>query len=148
MTSTTPGPDTAAITPHAGAVALFRIAERHAATPEARNRQVNENLVGPQEAVRLAVMLGAGSAAFLPDEPLLDDDDVTAALALIPWIRAEIDEEELSLLMTARGRGLTWSRIATSLGLESAQAAQQRYGRLTDRVDPDEMTATADRGPR
>lgn len=117
--------------------ALFRLAERHAASPEARARQVNAHLVGPGEAVRLAAMLGGGSAAYLPGEPALDDDDLTAALTLVPLVRSEVDELELSLLLVARRRGMTWSEIAFGLGLASAQAAQQRHDRLASRTGGD-----------
>ncbi len=44
---------------------------------------------------------------------------------------------ESSLLMMARGRGMTWQEIAFGLGLGSAQAARQRYERLADRADSD-----------
>lgn len=112
---------------------LFRLAERHAASTEARARQVNPHLISPLEAIRLAAMLGGGSASYLPDEPELDTDDLTAALTLVPLARADLDEVELSLLMVARRRGMTWSEVARGLGLGSAQAAQQRHDRLAAR---------------
>ena len=57
-----------------------------------------------------------------------------AALTLIPHVRAEVDALEAGLLQVARGRGLTWQAIAFGLGLGSAQAARQRYERLTVRT--------------
>lgn len=102
-------------------------------------------------------LLGAG-AARLPRAPWLPDaqppaavdliqyalwrsradggeDDLLAALTLLPAARAELDQLEAALLFTARARGLSWSRISQAMGLGSAQAAQQRFDRVTDRVE-------------
>jgi hypothetical protein len=57
------------------------------------------------------------------------------ALTLMPLVRAELDELELSLLTMARGRGMSWSQVAFGLGLGSAQAAQQRFDRLDRRAE-------------
>jgi hypothetical protein len=115
--------------------ALFRLAERHASTPDARARQVNPSQVGPGEAVRLVAMLGGGSAAYADEEEKVDAADLTAALTLVPLVRAELEEQELSLILMARGRGMTWAEIAFGLGLGSAQAAQQRHDRLAARAE-------------
>jgi hypothetical protein len=92
-------------------------------------------MLHPHEAVRLIGALAAGSAALGRDEPEVDHADLVAALTLIPKARAEMDALEASLLMMARGRGMTWQEIAFGLGLGSAQAARQRYERLADRTD-------------
>lgn len=115
--------------------ALARIAERHAATAEARARQTHPDMISPSEAVRLTAMLGGGSVPHMPDEPRLDPDDLTAALTLVPLVRTELDELELSLILVARQREMTWSQIAFALGLGSSQAAQQRHDRLAARQD-------------
>jgi hypothetical protein len=115
--------------------ALFRLAERHAATESDRARQVNPAMVGPHEAIRLVASLAGGSARYRDSEPEVDADDLTAALTLVPLVRAELDELELSLLLMARGRGMTWAQIAFGLGLGSAQAALQRSERLAARTD-------------
>ncbi len=62
------------------------------------------------------------------------EDDLLAALALLPAARAEADQAEAALLFTARARGLSWSRISRAMGLGSPQAAQQRFDRITDRT--------------
>ncbi|MDI2033740.1 hypothetical protein [Paenarthrobacter nitroguajacolicus] len=62
-----------------------------------------------------------------------DASDLSAALALVPAARGEMDAVETALLFLARAEGLTWPQIAQSLGLRSAQAAQQRLDRLSDR---------------
>ena len=67
------------------------------------------------------------------EEPV-DQADLMAALTLIPHVRAEVDALEAGLLQVARGRGMTWQAIAFGLGLGSAQAARQRYERLTVRT--------------
>ena len=56
--------------------------------------------------------------------------DLRAGLALISAARAETDGLETALLFLARAEGLTWPQISQSLGLRSAQAAQQRLDRL------------------
>ena len=65
----------------------------------------------------------------------LDDDGLLAALALLPAVRAEADQLEAGLLLTARASGLSWQRISAALGLASPQAAQQRFDRVSGRVD-------------
>ncbi len=58
-----------------------------------------------------------------------------AALTLLPAARAEVDQVEAALLFTARTQGMSWPRISRAMGLGSAQAAQQRFDRVTDRVE-------------
>jgi hypothetical protein len=65
----------------------------------------------------------------------IGEDDLLAALTLLPAVRAEADQLEAALLFTARVRGLSWPRISRALGLASAQAAQQRFDRVTGRVE-------------
>ncbi|WP_246060167.1 DNA-binding protein [Herbidospora galbida] len=113
---------------------LTHIADRHATTETQRARQVHPTVLGPHEAVRLVTMLAAGTAAPDPGEPEVDASDLTAALTLMPLVRGEMDQLEASLLLIARGRGLTWQEIANALGLGSPQAAKQRYERLAGRV--------------
>jgi hypothetical protein len=63
------------------------------------------------------------------------EDDLVAALTLLPAARAEVDQLEAALLLTARAHGLSWSRVSRAMGLGSAQAAQQRFDRVTGRVE-------------
>jgi hypothetical protein len=123
--------------------ALFRIHERHADSPTRRARPGNTPLVGPTEAVRLLVSLAAGSSVVEDGEADVDAADLTAALTLMPRVRAEIDELEASLLLIARGQGMTWQELAFWLGLGSAQAARQRYERLAQRTAPAPAPAQA-----
>ncbi|WP_149828151.1 DNA-binding protein [Streptomyces tailanensis] len=114
---------------------LFRIAERHAATDGQRRRQVHPHVLGPHEAIRLVSFLLSGAALLEDGEPEVDRADITAALSLVPLARGEMDELEAGLLEMARGRGMTWPEIAFGLGLQSPQAARQRYERLASRTD-------------
>ncbi|MGW0711014.1 DNA-binding protein [Streptomyces sp. NPDC002643] len=114
---------------------LFRIAERHAATDEQRRRQNHPHVLAPHEAIRLVSFLLSGAALPTDGEPEVDRADITAALTLIPLARGEMDELEVGLLEMARGRGMTWPEIAFGLGLQTPQAARQRYERLASRTD-------------
>jgi hypothetical protein len=76
--------------------------------------------------VRFAVWRGQGDN--------VSDDEVMAALTLLAAARAEMEQLETALLFTARGQGLSWGRISRAMGLGSAQAALQRFDRLTVRV--------------
>ncbi|MFD9134325.1 DNA-binding protein [Streptomyces bottropensis] len=114
---------------------LFRIAERHAATDEQRRRQVHPHVLHPQEAIRQVSYLLSGAALLDDGEAEVDRADITAALTLIPLARAEMDELEVGLLDMARGRGMTWPEIAFGLGLQTPQAARQRYERLASRTE-------------
>ncbi len=58
-----------------------------------------------------------------------------AALRLLPAAREELDQLETGLLLAARATGMTWTEMADALGLGSAQACQQRAGRLAARTD-------------
>ncbi|MFE6777050.1 DNA-binding protein [Streptomyces sp. NPDC057702] len=121
---------------------LFRIAERHAASDEQRQRQVHPSIIGAHEAIRLVSFLLSGAAQRDADEPEVDATDITAALTLVPLARGEMDELEVGLLQMARGRGMTWPEIAFGLGLGTPQAARQRYERLLARTasEPDDQT--------
>jgi hypothetical protein len=99
-------------------------------------------MIGPGEAVRLLVGLAAGSAVAEDGEEAVDAADLSAALTLMPLVRAEIDQLEASLLLIARGQGMTWQELAFWLGLGSAQAARQRYERLNLRAAPDSVPAS------
>lgn len=114
--------------------ALFRIQERHAGTPGRRDRARHPAMISPGEAVRLLTLLASGTPVEDGEDPV-DAADLTAALTLMPLVRAEADQMEASLLTIARGRGMTWQELAFGLGLGSAQAAQQRYERLSRRTD-------------
>lgn len=119
--------------------ALFRIHQRHADTTARRDRARLAVLVGSEEAVRLLVGLAAGSYLAEENEEPVDAADLTAALTLIPRVRAEVEQLEASLLLIARGQGMTWQELAFGLGLGSAQAARQRYERLTRRTTPENL---------
>ncbi len=70
----------------------------------------------------------------------VSQDEIDAALTLLPAARMEVEQLETALLFTARAEGLTWARIGRDMGLGSAQAALQRYDRLTERVTSREVS--------
>ena len=55
-------------------------------------------MVGPSEAVRLLVSLAAGSAVVEDGEDDVDAADLTAALTLMPRVRAEVPGAVLLLV--------------------------------------------------
>lgn len=68
-------------------------------------------------------------AAWRGDD--LDQDAILSALALLSAAHAEVDGLEAGLLFIARSSGLTWAQMAEAMGLNSPQAIQQRFARLT-----------------
>ncbi|MGP9604500.1 MULTISPECIES: hypothetical protein [unclassified Brachybacterium] len=67
-------------------------------------------------------------------------EELKAALTMIETARSDLDSLEVALLLTARAEGMTWAEVAEALGLQSPQAAQQRYQRVSQRPmasDPD-----------
>ncbi len=136
MTETWTPPDPPKARAEREYAALFRIHERHADSPTRRARPGRTTMIGPVEAIRLLVSLAAGSSVVEDGEDDVDTADLTAALTLMARARVEIDELEASLLIIARGQGMTWQELAFWLGLGSAQAARQRYERLARRTAP------------
>lgn len=65
-------------------------------------------------------------------------DDLRAALKLLETARSDLDALEAGLILIARAEGLTWPDIATSLGVRSPQAAQQRFQRVSARAPGDD----------
>jgi hypothetical protein len=68
----------------------------------------------------------------------IGEEGVLAALALLAAARAELDQSEAALLFTARSHGLSWPRISQAMGLRSPQAAQQRFDRVSGRIQSPE----------
>jgi hypothetical protein len=113
--------------------ALTHLADRHAGSPDRRARQVHPLMPAPHEVIRLVAGLAGGTIVPDDDEQPVDRDDLVAALTLLPGVRADLDSDELHLLTIARSHGMTWQDIAFSLGLNTPQAARQRYERLESR---------------
>ncbi|MBO3741764.1 DNA-binding protein [Actinoplanes flavus] len=115
--------------------ALTHLVDRHADSSARRSRQTHPSMAAPHEVVRLVAGLAGGSIVLEPNEPDIDENDLVAALTLLPSVRADLDSTELHLLKIARSKGMTWQDIAFSLGLNTPQAAKQRYERLETRSD-------------
>lgn len=65
--------------------------------------------------------------------PRADAPVLEAGLALLGSAREELDRIETGLVFAARAEGMTWQEIGRAMGLGSAQAAQQRAGRIAGR---------------
>jgi hypothetical protein len=65
----------------------------------------------------------------------IGEDGLLAALTLLAAARAELDQAEAAVLWMGRSAGLSWPQISRAMGLASAQAAQQRFGRVSGRVE-------------
>ena len=57
-----------------------------------------------------------------------------ASLRSIRGQRSSLDRREYAMMTSARALGVTWKRIAGAFGLDSPQAARQRYERLEKRI--------------
>ncbi|MEU6032987.1 hypothetical protein ABZ825_39375 [Streptomyces tauricus] len=62
-------------------------------------------------------------------------DDVGAALHLFEDMRHQLDRLESQVVIEARRRSMDWRQIAERQGLNSSQAASQRYQRLMTRLE-------------
>lgn len=67
--------------------------------------------------------------------PDVTADDVGAGLSLFEDMRVALDRLETQVVIEARRRGIDWRQIAQHQGLNSSQAASQRYQRLTTRLE-------------
>lgn len=67
-------------------------------------------------------------------------DEIHAALALLKSAHSDLEALESGLILIARGEGMTWAEIAQDLGFKTPQAAQQRFQRVSDRVDSSNHT--------
>ncbi|MDX3315421.1 MULTISPECIES: hypothetical protein [Streptomyces] len=62
-------------------------------------------------------------------------DEVAAGLSLFEVMRVALDRLETQVVIEARRRGMDWRQIAGHQGLNSSQAASQRYQRLVTRLE-------------
>ncbi|MFJ5104719.1 hypothetical protein [Streptomyces sp. NPDC088554] len=62
-------------------------------------------------------------------------DDVGAALGLFEDMRHQLDRLESQVVIEARRRDMDWRQVAQHQGLNSSQAASQRYQRLMTRLE-------------
>jgi hypothetical protein len=63
-------------------------------------------------------------------------DETLAALADTAETRARLDASERRMVASARAGGATWAQVAAALGLQSRQAAEQRWQRLGGGATP------------
>ncbi|MFF9100228.1 hypothetical protein ACF1AU_06605 [Streptomyces rubrogriseus] len=67
--------------------------------------------------------------------PDVSADEVAAGLSLFEEMRVALDRLETQVVIEARRRGMDWRQIAGHQGLNSSQAASQRYQRLVTRLE-------------
>jgi hypothetical protein len=63
--------------------------------------------------------------------PCAGTTDLRAALELVGLDQRNAETREINVIARLRERGVSWREIAHHRGLQTAQAAQQRYERLT-----------------
>jgi hypothetical protein len=78
-----------------------------------------------------AVLISRVLTAAASPEPTADAADLRDALALVAADQWATEARELNLIKLARDRKMSWRDIAWSLGLDSPQAAEKRFQRLT-----------------
>ena len=93
---------------------------------------------GLQHDVLLVARLLAAAAAERDtdgQEPAVTEEQVAAALSLFDGMREALDRMETEVVFEARRRQMDWRQIAGHQGLNSSQAASQRYQRLVTRLE-------------
>ncbi len=89
-----------------------------------------------QDVDRIGRVLRASTFGSGPEPADVDPDDIAAALQLFAPARKNLDLLESHVMGIARRQRLSWRVIAEPLGLQSPQAAAQRWERLTGSVAP------------
>jgi hypothetical protein len=89
-----------------------------------------------QDVDRIGRVLRASTFGSGPGPAQVDPDDIAAALQLFAPVRKSLDVLESHVMGIARAQRLSWRVIAEPLGLQSPQAAAQRWERLTNAVAP------------
>jgi hypothetical protein len=117
-------------------------AQAHPAHPQ-RSAVAEEPAVGwapahrlEQDAALLGRLLTAAGHQHGDGQHLeVSVDDVAAGLSLFEDMRVALDRLETQVVIEARRRGMDWRQIAGHQGLNSSQAASQRYQRLVTRLE-------------
>ncbi|MFJ1878669.1 hypothetical protein [Streptomyces sp. KS_5] len=88
-----------------------------------------------QDASLIGRMLAAAGEGGDGQAPGVMPADVGAALGLFEGLREQLDRLETQVVIEARRCGMDWRQIAQHQGLNSSQAASQRYQRLMTRLE-------------
>ncbi|MFG3105069.1 hypothetical protein ACGFZL_31755 [Streptomyces sp. NPDC048182] len=97
-------------------------------TMAARRVEQDASLIG-------RLLAAAGEQGGDGQAPGVTATDVGAALSLFEGVREQLDRLETQVVIEARRRGMDWRQIARHQGLNSSQAASQRYQRLMTRLE-------------
>ncbi|MFK4043302.1 hypothetical protein ACI2LC_46545 [Nonomuraea wenchangensis] len=93
------------------------------------SRYWGQALEMPPKPLSMATIL-IDHVADLPNRSNFKENELLDALTLVAGARIVLDFCETALLEKNRRRGISFARIATSLGLRSRQAAEQRLLKL------------------
>jgi hypothetical protein len=110
--------------------AYHRLLERLGTEDEKTAIERNDPLALPSEATLMDRAVDAAAK-----DPSSDIGDLLAALQLAGRDQENAVSREARVVGFLRARGVPWQTIAGHRGLRSAQAAQQRYQRQTERPD-------------
>lgn len=94
----------------------------------ARHVEQDASLIG-------RLLAAAGQQGDHGQAPGVMPADVGAALGLFEGMREQLDRLETQVVIEARRCGMDWRQIAQHQGLNSSQAASQRYQRLMTRLE-------------
>ncbi|MFD3976272.1 hypothetical protein [Streptomyces cyaneofuscatus] len=97
-------------------------------TTAARRVEQDASLIGQ-------LLAAAGEPYRDGQQPGATAAEVGAALSLFEGVREQLDRLETQVVIEARRRGMDWRQIARHQGLNSSQAASQRYQRLMTRLE-------------
>lgn len=87
--------------------------------------------LSPEDAMTsVLVALGGYGPRGRQDPGEVPAEDILAALAHMDQAREHLDTMELRLIKEARGRGVSWQRLAEAQGLATRQSAETRALRL------------------
>lgn len=117
--------------------ACERITRRHGGDLFRRINEGNSPSTYMAATAPQAVEMVVSALRFSEDHPLHDhpagEDDLDAALTLIPATRRSLDYDELLLIDQARARHRTWGQIGAAGGYGDRRQAQRRFRRLCER---------------
>lgn len=121
----------------AARIALGRLADRFQTTvayaKDPADLLDNRERVGPLTALAaVAAELEALRAGQVTGNPAVEDEDLAAALALLPAADQAREYAELVVLAALRARGHEWPAIARARGYSRSDEAAQRYERLRE----------------
>jgi hypothetical protein len=116
--------------------ACERITRRHGGDLFHRINEGNSPDTYMAATAQQALQMVVSSLRYSDDHPLHDepteDDDLDAALVLVPAARRSLDYDEMMLIDHARARHRSWERIAAAGGYGDPLTARSRFEHLCE----------------